>query len=59
RAPDGKALIRQFVQAEKKGIPWVLIPAEGGLTLRDIGARRNREGLSVREVIEIVRGSLT
>jgi histidyl-tRNA synthetase len=52
----GKALIRQFVQAEKKGIPWVAIPAKGSLTLRDIGARHNREGLSVREVIEIVRG---
>jgi histidyl-tRNA synthetase len=52
----GKALVRQFVQAEKKGIPWVVIPGEGGLTLRDIGARQNREGLSVRDVIEIVRG---
>jgi histidyl-tRNA synthetase len=58
RAPGGKALIRQFVQAEKKGIPWVLIPAGEGLTLRDIRARQNREGLSVRDVIGIVRGVL-
>jgi histidyl-tRNA synthetase len=50
----GKALVRQFVLAEKKGIPWVLIPkAEGGFTLRDIGARQNREGLSVQDVIRI------
>jgi histidyl-tRNA synthetase len=56
RDDSGKSLIRQFVQAEKRGIPWVVIPAEGGLTLRDVGARQNREGLSVREVIDLVKG---
>jgi histidyl-tRNA synthetase len=50
----GKALVRQFVQAEKKGIPWVLIPGEEDLSLRDIGARQTREHLSVEDVIEIV-----
>ncbi|MDR1972032.1 MAG: histidine--tRNA ligase [Treponema sp.] len=56
---DGKALVRQFIQAEKKGIPWVLMPPQapgGTLTLRDIGARQNREGLSLQDVIEIVGG---
>ncbi|MDR2176914.1 MAG: histidine--tRNA ligase [Treponema sp.] len=53
-----KSLVRQFVQAEKKGIPWVLIPPEEGgaeYTLRDIKTRRSRERLSVRDVIEVVK----
>jgi histidyl-tRNA synthetase len=67
---DTKALTRQFIQAEKKGARWVLFPPEAGiaaqasagadappaagLTLRDLSARQNREGLSVREVVEIL-----
>jgi histidyl-tRNA synthetase len=62
---DTKALTRQFIQAEKKGARWVIIPPEAqasegtpaagaGLTLRDLSIRQNREGLSVREVIEIL-----
>ncbi|MDR3147829.1 MAG: histidine--tRNA ligase [Treponema sp.] len=57
QAAAGKTLIRQFIQAEKKGIPWVLIPPEGGdggFTLRDIKARQNRDNLSVQDVIETV-----
>jgi histidyl-tRNA synthetase len=55
KAAAGKALVRQFIQAEKKGIPWVLIPAAGGeLSLRDIGARQTREHLSLQDVAEIV-----
>jgi histidyl-tRNA synthetase len=51
-----KALVRQFVQAEKKGIPWVLIPAAGGeMGLRDIAARQTREHLSVQDAAEIVK----
>ncbi|MDR3248100.1 MAG: histidine--tRNA ligase family protein, partial [Treponema sp.] len=62
---DAKALTRQFIQAEKKGARWVLIPAADsgaspapqatGLTLRDLGARQNRENLTVREVIELLK----
>jgi histidyl-tRNA synthetase len=53
--PAGKALVRQFVLAEKKGIPWVLIPGtEGGLMLRDIAARQNRENLSAGDVIGLL-----
>ncbi|MDR2375883.1 MAG: histidine--tRNA ligase [Treponema sp.] len=58
KAAAGKALTRQFIQAEKKGIPWVLIPPEGGaagFTLRDIRARHNREVSDIRELIKIVR----
>jgi histidyl-tRNA synthetase len=51
---NAKALVRQFVQAEKKGIRWVLIPGEEGLSLRDVGARQTREHLSVQDVLEIV-----
>jgi histidyl-tRNA synthetase len=55
KAAAGKALVRQFIQAEKKVIPWVLIPAAGGgLSLRDIGARQTREHLSIQDVAEIV-----
>ncbi|GHV95297.1 histidine--tRNA ligase [Spirochaetia bacterium] len=53
-ADDGK-LVRQFVLAEKKGIRWLVIPGENPLqdvlTLRDIGARQNREGLSPGEAL--------
>jgi histidyl-tRNA synthetase len=58
---DTKALTRQFIQAEKKGARWVIIPAEGaaqaaadGLTLRDLSTRQNQEGLSVHDVVEIL-----
>jgi histidyl-tRNA synthetase len=62
-AIDGKALTRQFIQAEKKGARWVIIPGgvpetggrtPAGLTLRDLSSRQNREGLSVRDIIKIV-----
>jgi histidyl-tRNA synthetase len=65
KTADNKTLTRQFIQAEKKGARWVLIPAEGsaaqaaaastdGLTLRDLSTRQNREGLSVSDVVEIL-----
>jgi histidyl-tRNA synthetase len=55
----GRQPVKQFMLAEKKGIKWLIIPGEnfpdGPLTLRDLGARQNREGLSVEEIIAIVR----
>jgi histidyl-tRNA synthetase len=54
----GKQLVKQFMLAEKKGIPWLVIPGEdfpqGSLTLRDIGTRQNREGLSVEDITAMV-----
>jgi histidyl-tRNA synthetase len=54
-----KQLVKQFMLAEKKGIKWLIIPGEdfpqGSLTLRDLEARQNREGLSVEEITAIVR----
>jgi histidyl-tRNA synthetase len=56
---DSKNLIKQFVLAEKKGYRWIIIPGadplHGSLTLRDISARQNREGLSAQEVVNFIR----
>jgi len=55
----GKQLIKQFVLAEKKGLRWMIIPGEAPLsdplTVRDLAARQNREGLSVADAVKIVR----
>jgi histidyl-tRNA synthetase len=51
---DEKKLTQQFILAEKKGIPWMIIPGEGssgGLTLRNLATRENREGLSLDDLI--------
>jgi histidyl-tRNA synthetase len=49
-----KNLVKQFILAEKKGIKWLIIPTgdplKDPLTLRDLGARKNREGLSAEEI---------
>jgi histidyl-tRNA synthetase len=54
-----KQLVKQFILAEKKGIKWLIIPSgdplSGPLTLRDLAARQNREGLSAEEIRAIVR----
>ena len=48
-------LVKQCIAAEKKGIRWLIIPGSNPLanplTLRDIAARTNREGLSVAEIV--------
>jgi histidyl-tRNA synthetase len=58
-ADDAKNLVKQFVLAEKKGHRWMIIPGadplHSPLTLRDLGARQNREGLSVKEVVGVIR----
>ncbi len=50
------ALVKQYVAAEKKGIRWLIIPGENPLsdplTLRDLSARRNNEGLSISDIIQ-------
>ena len=50
---EEKKLTQQFVLAEKKGIPWVIIPdyQTGRFTLRNIASRENREGLDLEKVI--------
>ncbi|GHV77284.1 histidine--tRNA ligase [Spirochaetia bacterium] len=52
--PDEKKLTQQYIVAEKKGIPWMIIPSDGGsgsLTLRNLIKRENREGLALDGVI--------
>jgi histidyl-tRNA synthetase len=54
---DEKKLTQQFILAEKKGIPWMIIPSEGAsdtLTLRNLATRENREGLSVDDIIAVL-----
>ncbi|MDR1100286.1 MAG: histidine--tRNA ligase [Treponema sp.] len=54
-----KQLVKQFILAEKKGVPWLIIPSgdplDSPLTLRDLAARQNREGLSAEEICAIIR----
>jgi histidyl-tRNA synthetase len=66
--PDPRKLTQQFILAEKKGARWVVIPPdrsggtgtpkipgiEGGLILRNLFRRENRENLSVQEIINII-----
>jgi histidyl-tRNA synthetase len=61
--PAAKKLTQQFILAEKKGIPWVIIPGSGEnspfvpgspLTLRNLAARENREGLSFEEILQAI-----
>jgi histidyl-tRNA synthetase len=55
---DAKQLVKQFVLAEKKGLRWIIIPGNDPLrdtlTLRDLAARQNREGLSFAEIVNII-----
>ena len=59
---DDEKLTKQFQQAEKKGLVWIIIPdgenpLTGPLTLRNLSKRENREGLSVDTVIGILKNS--
>jgi histidyl-tRNA synthetase len=56
-----KKLTRQYIAAEKKGIPWAIIPGEGesqNLTLRNLTNRENREGLDIEGIVALVRGGV-
>jgi histidyl-tRNA synthetase len=56
--PEAEKLTRQFVLAEKKGIPWVVIPgekpAESPLTLRELATRQDRKELSFEEAAAVL-----
>jgi histidyl-tRNA synthetase len=53
---EPKKLSAQFVLAEKKGIPWVIIAGEGGkCTLRNIAGRESREDLSLGEAALVIK----
>jgi histidyl-tRNA synthetase len=50
--------VQQFILAEKKGIPWAVTAEDGAekLTLRNIAARENHEGLSLDEAARLILG---
>jgi len=56
---EPKKLTQQFALAEKKGIPWMIIPEEPcadspRFTLRNIARRENREGLDLEAAVELI-----
>ncbi|MDR3303943.1 MAG: histidine--tRNA ligase [Treponema sp.] len=53
---EGGKLTKQFALAEKKGVSWLLIP-DNPLVLRDLAKRENHEGVSMEEIIAIVKRS--
>ncbi|AEF84774.1 histidine--tRNA ligase [Treponema primitia ZAS-2] len=53
---EPKKLTQQFMLAEKRGIPWMIIPGESAgpvFTVRNLSTRENREGLSPEELIAL------
>ena len=59
---DEEKLTRQYQLAEKKGFRWLVIPGseaplEDPLTLRDLAKRENRDGLSMEELIRMIRST--
>ena len=56
----GKAPVKQFVLAEKKGLRWMVVPGEkpshDTFTLRDLAARKNMDGLSVQDAVKTILG---
>jgi histidyl-tRNA synthetase len=58
-AAEGKQMVKQFVLAEKKGIRWLVIPGDSPLTdtltLRDLPARQNHEGLGFEEALSVMK----
>jgi histidyl-tRNA synthetase len=47
---------QQFMLAEKKGVPWVIVPASDGegFTLRNIASREDRACFSVSEAAAFI-----
>jgi len=56
---SGDKLTKQFMLAEKKGVPFLVIPGENALsdtlTIRDIAKRENHEGLSFEQALGIIQ----
>lgn len=57
---DEEKLTRQYQAAEKRGIQWLIIPEAnkplgGPLTLRNLKKRENRDGLSLEEIVTILK----
>ena len=57
---EADKLTKQFQTAEKKGLRWLIIPDASdplgsALTIRDLSKRENREGLTLEDVVEVLR----
>jgi len=54
---ESKKITQQFMLAEKKGIPWVIIPDYGTerFTLRNIGSREDRENIDLEEAVSLIK----
>jgi histidyl-tRNA synthetase len=53
---EPKKLAQQFILAEKKSIPWVIIPEGEKLSLRNIASRENTEGLDPEGAAALIAG---
>jgi len=60
---ETKKLVQQYALAEKKGARWVIVCPEDAfsteplrLTLRELATRTDTEGLSIEDVIKIIKG---
>jgi len=57
-----ETLVKQYVAAEKSNIRWLIIPGQNPLTdtltVRDIAERKNRDGLSLAQLLEWARSTL-
>jgi histidyl-tRNA synthetase len=56
---EPKKLTQQFILAEKKGIPWMIIPESGysRFTLRNIALREDKEGLDFEGSLRLIKSS--
>ncbi|MDR2865272.1 MAG: histidine--tRNA ligase [Spirochaetaceae bacterium] len=58
---EAKKLSAQFILAEKRAVPWVIIPSTeeaGSFTLRNIGTRTNLDKLSLEDIIRTIGNTL-
>jgi histidyl-tRNA synthetase len=57
---EPRKLAQQYMAAEKKGIPWMVLPGDSavpgsGPTLRNLATRENREGLDIEAIAELIK----
>ena len=55
---DAKKVSEHYIAAEKKSIPWVIIPDydSGKFTVRNIAARESRENIDLIAAVNIIKG---
>ena len=58
---EEEKLTKQFQEAEKRGIRWLIIPdpenpLKDHLTLRDLSSRKNMENMKMEEIVNFLKG---